>query len=135
MSEMVNTHWFCFTAEQGATAQSLCEAVMPGSAPAGPAVYLDSVAVDMPTPLRDLLLGFLDAASEALAEGKTWKELAQEPYFGFLRAQAIEAYYSDFRQPGYTGPGAWDAVGFRSAPLAARAKQDWSFLRCHGGPA
>lgn len=133
MATTAGTRWFCFSSAQAATAQSLCEAVVPDSAPAGPAVYLDSAAADMPPGQRELLLGLLDEAAAALAAGQTWEQIARQPYFGFLRAQAIEAYYSDFRQPGYRGRGAWETIDFLSAPMAARAKQSWGFLRCFGG--
>ncbi len=121
--------WVCFTEEQGRTVEALCEAVVPGSALAGPALYLDSVSTDMPPPQLEALLACIDDVSGALAAGGTWDDVAARPYFGWLRALSIEAYYSDFRQPGYTGPGAWDTIGFSAAPMAARAKQDWTFLR------
>jgi hypothetical protein len=79
------------------------------------------------------LLGLLDEAWQVLAAGADWNHIARQPHFDFLRALAIEAYYSDFRQPGYQGPGAWRTIHFDSAPMAARAMQDWSFLRCFGG--
>lgn len=124
--------WYCFTPEQAETARQLCEAVVPGSAAVGPAVYLDSDAADQPDPLRQLILDSLDAARSILEAGGTWEQVAREPYFDLLRAKAIEAYYSDFRRPGYHGPSAWDDIDFKSAPWAARAMQDWSFLRCYG---
>lgn len=121
---------YCLDKMQWRTVESLCEAVVPGSAAAGPVVYLDSVAADMPAPQRSPLLEVLDDAGAVLAAGGSWADVASRPYFGWLRALAIEAYYSDFRQPGYTGPGAWAVTGFDSAPMAARAKQDWTYLRC-----
>lgn len=137
---MVDTHadaagtvkLYCFTPEQAETARQLCEAVVPGSSAVGPEVYLDSDAAGQPDPLRQAILESLDAARAILDAGGTWEQVAREPFFGLLRAKAIEAYYSDFRQPGYDGPSAWDEIDFTSAPWAARATQDWSFLRCFG---
>ena len=54
-------------------------------------------------------------------------EQAQTPEFGFVRALAIEAYYSDFVAPGKDGPGAWEEIDFNS-PLATRLAKDWSWL-------
>lgn len=106
--------------------------MVPGSSAVGPEVYLDSDAADQPEGLRQLIQESLDASQAILDSGGTWEQVAREPFFGLLRAKAIEAYYSDFRQPGYDGPSAWDEIDFTSAPWAARAKQDWSFLRCFG---
>jgi hypothetical protein len=113
------------------TLQQVCEYVVPGSAPAGPAVYLDSLVADWPAGQRESLHAVLDEVGALLAGGAGWDAITGKPYFGWLRALAIEAYYSDFRQPGYDGPGAWVATGFLSTPMAARAVQDWSFLRCY----
>lgn len=124
--------WFCFTPEQAETARQLCEAVIPGSGAVGPEVYLDSDAADQPEPLRQALLEALDGARAILEGGGSWEQVAREPAFDLLRAKAIEAYYSDFKRPGYDGPSAWDDLDFKSAPWAERAKQDWSFLRCYG---
>ena len=45
----------------------------------------------------------------------------------FVRALAVEAYYSDFVAPGKDGPGAWAEIDFNS-PLATRLAKDWSYL-------
>ncbi|WP_340541081.1 hypothetical protein [Nocardioides sp. GXZ039] len=126
-----NRALFSFNPEQFEVLEGICEFVVPGSAPAGPAVYIDSMAADLAAEPREALCAILDEARESQLGGGSWQELATRPWFGWLRALAIEAYYSDFRQPGYEGPGAWDAIAFTSAPMAARAKQDWTFLRCH----
>ena len=49
------------------------------------------------------------------------------PEFAFVRALAIEAYYSDFVAPGREGPGAWAEIDFNT-PLATRLAKDWSYL-------
>lgn len=113
------------------TVEQICEYVVPGSAAVGPAVYLDSLVADWPDGQRQALEAVLDEVGALLADGSGWPAVTAKPYFAWLRALAIEAYYSDFRQPGYDGPGAWDATDFISTPMAARAKQDWSFLRCY----
>jgi hypothetical protein len=117
--------------DQFETLQQLCEYVVPGSTPAGPAVYLDSLVADWPAGQRESLHAILDEVRTNLASAAGWADVTGKPYFPWLRALAIEAYYSDFRQPGYDGPGAWAATGFISTPMAARAVQDWSFLRCY----
>jgi hypothetical protein len=117
--------------EQFGILEQICEYVVPGSTPAGPAVYLDSLIADWPAEQRGALHGVVDEVRTTLAAGAGWPAIAATPYFGWLRALAIEAYYSDFRQPGYGGPGAWAATDFISTPMAARAVQDWSFLRCY----
>ena len=54
--------------------------------------------------------------ADALAEHE------RTPEFAFVRALAIEAYYSDFVAPGKEGPGAWAEIDFNS-PLATRLAQ------------
>jgi hypothetical protein len=121
-----STELHALSEERARVLAAVCEAVVPGSAPVGPVVYLDSVAADMPPQQRDAFL----AAIDSLAGSLDALDRAQfSPEFQWLRALAIEAYYSDFAQPGYDGPTAWDDVDF-SSPLARRLAKDWSFLRC-----
>lgn len=121
---------YSLTEEQLRTLEQICEWIVPGSAPAGPAIYLDSSIANMGEAERDRIRAFLDAAAAAIAAGAAWQDLADRPDAVGLRELAIEAYYGDFRQPGYEGPGAWRRIGFDSAPMAARTKKDWSFLAC-----
>lgn len=123
---------YSLTAKQFETAAQLCEAIVPGSEHVGPAVYLDSIIADMDEAQQTFFLNALNDVSTVLAAGDDWTKIANEAYFAPLRALAIEAYFSDFRQPGYDGPSAWDDIGYKSAPWANRAKQDWSFLKCYG---
>ena len=82
----------------------------------------------MPPPVRDGALASIDALAPAAAEGAdALAEHVQTPEFGFVRALAIEAYYSDFVAPGKEGPGAWAEIDFNS-PLATRLRKDWSYL-------
>ena len=101
---------------------ALCEAIVPGSAGVGPVVYIDALLEHMPPPVRDHALASIDALDpENLAAQERTAE------FAFVRALAIEAYYSDFVAPGADGPGAWAEIDFNS-PLATRLAKDWSWL-------
>ncbi|HWQ01227.1 MAG TPA: hypothetical protein VN449_03830 [Gaiellaceae bacterium] len=101
---------------------ALCEAIVPGSAGVGPVVYIDALLEHMPPPVRDHALASIDALDpENLAAHE------QTPEFAFVRALAIEAYYSDFVAPGHDAPGAWADIDF-DPPAARRLKKDWSWL-------
>ena len=103
--------------------ERLCDAIVPGSAAVGPAVYIDAVLAAMPAEMRDYALG----AFESLAAADDLAEHERTPEFALVRALAIEAYYSDFVAPGRDAPGAWTEIDFNS-PLATRLAKDWSFL-------
>jgi len=108
--------------------ERLCELIVPGSSRIGPVVYVDALIAAMPPPVRDGALAAIDALAPAAEEGaEALAERAQTPEFGFVRALAIEAYYSDFVAPGSEGPGAWAEIDFNS-PLATRLAKDWSYL-------
>jgi hypothetical protein len=114
--------------QRAAAVEALCELIVPGSARVGPVVYVDALVAGMPPPVRDGALAAIDALAPATAEGaEALAEKAQTPEFGFVRALAIEAYYSDFVAPGKDGPGAWTEIDFNS-PLATRLAKDWSWL-------
>ena len=49
------------------------------------------------------------------------------PDFFWVRALAIEAFYSDFVAPGVEATGAWEEIDFNT-PLATRLAKDWSYL-------
>jgi hypothetical protein len=127
--------WFSLNPQQVQIVSAVCEAVIPGSAATGPMVYIDSVAADFPPPQKAAFLASVDELAPVLTGGTAYLETVQfGGGFQWLRALAIEAYYSDFGQPGYTGPTAWKAIDFNS-PEALRLKKDWSFLRCFQGGA
>jgi hypothetical protein len=108
--------------------EALCELIVPGSGRVGPAVYIDAVLSSMPPEVRDGALASIDALAPAAAQGtEALAEHEATPEFGFVRALAIEAYYSDFVAPGRDGPGAWAEIDFNS-PLATRLAKDWSYL-------
>lgn len=109
-------------ARRSAALEELCEAIVPGSSRVGPVVYIDAVLAGMPEPVREHALAAIDALDPA-----TLAEHERTPEFAFVRALAIEAYYSDFVAPGHEGPGAWTEIDFNS-PLATRLDKDWSYL-------
>ena len=111
-----------------AAVEALCELIVPGSGRVGPVVYVDALIAGMPPAVRDGALASIDALAPAAAHGAdALAEKAQTPEFGFVRALAIEAYYSDFVAPGRDEPGAWTEIDFNS-PLATRLAKDWSWL-------
>ena len=106
----------------------LCELIVPGSGRVGPVVYVDALITGMPPEVQAGALAAIDALAPAASEGAdALAERAQTPEFGFVRALAIEAYYSDFVAPGREAHGAWEEIDFNS-PLALRLKKDWSYL-------
>jgi len=107
-------------ADRAQALERLCELIVPGSARVGPVAYVDGLIAGMPPPVRDGALASIDALAGAAAQGA--EALAE-----FVRALAIEAYYSDFVAPGKEGPGAWAEIDFNS-PLATRLDKDWSYL-------
>ena len=112
---------------RAAAVEALCELIVPGSGRVGPVVYVDALIAGMPPPVRDGALASIDALAPAAAVGaEALAGQARTPEFGFVRALAIEAYYSDFVAPGKDGPGAWAEIDFNT-PLATRLAKDWSW--------
>jgi hypothetical protein len=107
--------------------EALCELIVPGSRRVGSVVYVDAVVTRMPPPVREQALAAIDALAPAGGSAAALAEHDRTPEFAFVRALAIEAYYSDFVAPGRDGPGAWEEIDFNS-PLALRVKKDWSYL-------
>jgi len=115
-------------AQRAEAVEQLCELIVPGSSRVGPVVYVDALLTGMPPPVREGALAAIDALAPAAAQGaEALAEHERTPEFGFVRALAIEAYYSDFVAPGKDAPGAWAEIDFNS-PLATRLKKDWSWL-------
>jgi hypothetical protein len=113
---------------RAAVLEELCEAIVPGSRRVQPVVYIDAIMAEWPVPQRDALIHSIDALEETAPHGaEGLKPLASTPPFQFIRAMAIEAYYSDFLAPGAPGPSAYEEIDFHS-PLAMRIKKDWSFI-------
>jgi hypothetical protein len=109
-------------AETAGIVERVCDALVPGSARVRPAVYIDAKLAAMPEPVRAAAL----AAFATLAAGDL-AALAGTPDFLWVRALAIEAFYSDFVAPGVDAEGAWHEIDFNS-PLATRLAKDWSYL-------
>ena len=108
--------------------EALCELIVPGSSRVGPVVYVDALVTGMPPPVQEAALASIDALAPAAAQGAdALAERVNTPEFGFVRALAIEAFYSDFVAPGKEGPGAWAEIDFNS-PQATRLAKDWSYL-------
>ena len=108
--------------------EALYELIVPGSGRVGPVTYIDAVLTNMPVEVRDGALASIDALAEAAASGAdALAEHERTAEFAFVRALAIEAYYSDFVAPGLEVDGAWKEIDFNS-PLAMRLKKDWSFM-------
>jgi hypothetical protein len=91
-------------------------------------VYVDALVTNMPPPVQEQALQAIDALASAAVEGaEALAAHERTPEFAFVRALAVEAYYSDFVAPGREGPGAWEDIDFNT-PLARRLAKDWSYL-------
>jgi hypothetical protein len=100
----------------------VCDAIVPGSARVRPEIYVDALLARMPGGVRAAAL----QAFASLADGDL-AAAAGTPGFLWVRALAIEAFYSDFVAPGVSATGAWHEIDFNS-PLATRLAKDWSYL-------
>jgi hypothetical protein len=114
-------------ADGARTVEAVCDAIVPGSARVRPAVYVDALLARMDEGARAAAV----AAFAKLARDGV-EQHAGTPDFFWLRALAIEAFYSDFVAPGLDAEGAWEEIDFNS-PLATRLAKDWSFLGIGGG--
>ena len=115
-------------ADRAAAVEALCELIVPGSASAGPAVYVDALIANMPPPVQDAAYAAIDALAPAAAEGaKALAEHESSPEFGFVRALVIEAYYSDFVAPGSPGraPGPRSTSTHRSRRGSRKTGRTW----------
>jgi hypothetical protein len=104
------------------TVRQVCDAIVPGSARVKPEVYVDALLARMDDGTRAAAV----AAFRKVAEGDVADHVATQE-FAWVRALAIEAFYSDFVAPGVDVQGAWEEIDF-STPLATRLKKDWSYL-------
>jgi hypothetical protein len=108
-------------ADAASMVEGVCDAMVPGSARVRPAVYIDALLARMDEGTR----GAAIAAFTSLAAGI--EERVGTPDFFWVRALAIEAFYSDFVAPGVEASGAWEEIDFNT-PLATRLAKDWSYL-------
>ena len=104
----------------------LCELFVPGSGRVGPVTYIDAHLAVLPPEVQGFAVASIDALSGA-TDAESLADHAATPAFGFVRALAIEAFYSDFVAASAEGPGAWSEIDFNS-PQATRLRKDWSFL-------
>jgi len=109
-------------ADSARMVEAVCDAIVPGSARVGPAVYIDALLARMDEGQRAAAL----AEFAALAGGDL-AAAAGTPGFLWIRALAVEAFYSDFVAPGSEATGAWAEIDFNT-PLATRLAKDWSYL-------
>jgi hypothetical protein len=108
--------------------ERLCELIVPGSSRVGSVAYVDALIAGLPPPVRDWALGAIRTLAPAAARGaEALAEHERTAEFGFVRALAIEAYYSDFVEPGRDAAGAWSEIDFNT-PLATRLQKEWSWL-------
>jgi hypothetical protein len=103
----------------------VCEAIVPGSARVHPVVYVDALLARMDDGTRGAALAAFARVAAALPDPPL------DPDFFWVRALAIEAFYSDFVAPGVDAEGAWAEVDFNT-PLATRLAKDWSYLGIGG---
>ena len=113
-------------AERAQTLERLCELFVPGSSRVGPVTYVDAHLSVLPPEVQGFAIASIDALSGA-TDAASLAEHAATPAFGFIRALAVEAFYSDFVAPDAEDPGAWSEIDFNS-PLATRLAKDWSFM-------
>jgi hypothetical protein len=90
-------------------------------------VYVDALIAGMPPPVRDHALQAIDALAPTVGSADALAGQERTPEFAFVRALAIEAFYSDFVAPGRDAQGAWAEIDFNT-PLATRLNKDWSYL-------
>ena len=109
-------------AETARMVERVCDAIVPGSARVRPAVYVDALLARMDEGTRAAAL----AAFASVADGEIGSK-SGTPEFLWVRALAIEAFYSDFVAPGVDATGAWAEIDFNT-PLATRLAKDWSYL-------
>lgn len=108
--------------ETAGSVERVCDAIVPGSARVRPAVYVDALLARMDEGTRAAALD----AFAVVGRGEVAEHVGT-PAFGWVRALAIEAFYSDFVAPGVDAQGAWEEIDFNT-PLATRLAKDWSYL-------
>jgi len=108
-------------AETAALVEGVCDAIVPGSARVRPAVYVDALLARMDEGMRGAAIAAFKSVSADVAAS------VGTPDFFWVRALAIEAFYSDFVAPGVDATGAGEEIDFNT-PLATRLAKDWSYL-------
>lgn len=108
--------------------ERFCEGIVPGCVEVGAIRYIQALAAEQPEHRRADFDAAVAEATGWMETGVAIADVVGTQTFGRLRAAVIEAYYSGYRQPGYTGPGGWEATGFADAPMARVARRDFTFL-------
>ena len=103
--------------------EGVCDALVPGSARVRPAVYIDALLARMEEGRAGRRARRVRVARRA-AISRTSRA---RPSSCWVRALAVEAFYSDFVAPGVDATGAWAEIDFNT-PLATRLAKDWSYL-------
>jgi hypothetical protein len=119
---MVDSDLQVLDPETAGLVEGVCDGIVPGCARVRPAVYVDALLAQMDEGTRGQAL-----AAFATVAGGRLEEHVGTPEFLWVRALAIEAFYSDFVAPGVDASGAWAEIDFNS-PLATRLAKDWSYL-------
>jgi hypothetical protein len=112
--------------------RDLCDLIVPGSARVWPEFYVDAVLARADEDDRAGALACIEALAGSAGSAQALAAHAATPEFAFVRALAVEAFYSDFLAPGAPGPSAYAEIDF-TIELASRIKHDWSYLL--GAPA
>ena len=118
----------------------------PGAKEVGSIHYVDSTLYDFPIEVQKYFRGIVKLVNQrsslrfqkqfsSLSDfDKNWmlRELLLDPktrerVFD-LRSLALEAFYSDYHDPGYNGVTPWELVQFRGRRISG-IKKDWSFLK------
>lgn len=120
----------------------------PGAEQVGTKNYIDSIVLEFPENVRKSLSSFLMKIQEISKSefGIEFENLPREKRVYilekmlldpshkidafFIRALCLEGYYSDYRDPWYTGKTAWDVVGFKGKRITG-IKKDFSFLEVY----
>lgn len=111
---------------RAAKLEGLCDLIVPGSTSVGPSVYVDASLAMMPAEMQAFALHAIDTLG-GTASADELRKHERSPEFAFLRALAIEAYYSDFVAPGKEGPNAWAVIDFQP-PRPEDLIRDWSYM-------
>ena len=103
-------------AERAAAVEQLCELIVPGSRPGRPGgLRRRAAGRDAARRARACARGDRRAGPRRReGRGGARRATQRTPEFAFVRALAVEAYYSDFVAPGAPGPGAWAEIDFNS---------------------
>lgn len=120
----------------------------PGGREVGAHNYFDSRILDLPEEARPKVRSALQLIEDSSKRdrGKPFADLSPSARNAVLRALlldpntmapvfvvrifCVEGFYSDYRDPSYSGETAWDLVEFKGKRIDG-IKKDWSFLRIY----